>query len=154
MIAGATAEVALEKEGKIIFVSSERLGRGHDHAGGEEAALESLGARNDCCIGWSSPWRPRPWIVWTSGPLAVRGDETVLGRLAIEPDRTGPAIAGITPFFHAEPAVVRRNVRRHWPGWGSAVKDFPLMVMIRVDSLRRSSRADLFGKIIGEVPAV
>ncbi len=42
------------------------------------------------------------------GDLAVLGpecgNEATVDRLAIEPDRAGTAIPGITPFFHSKPA--------------------------------------------------
>ena len=105
MIAGTSTEVPLEMEGKILLRLLGEARRRHDHPRGAEAALE--------CLGVEKRLLHRMQFA-VAGETLERGDLAALGpecrneatvdRLAIEPDRAGTAIPGVTPFFHSEPA--------------------------------------------------
>ena len=95
-------------KGRSFFASSERLADGHDHARGAKAALERLGVEKRLLHRMEFAVAGQPL---ERGDLAALGpeggNEATVDRLAIEPDRAGAAIAGVTPFFHAKPAEAR-----------------------------------------------
>ena len=92
-------------KGRSFLASSERLADGHDHPRGAKAALERLGVEKRLLHRMELAVAGEPL---KRGDLAALGPESgnqaTVDRLAIEPDRARPAIAGVTPFFHSKPA--------------------------------------------------
>ena len=95
VVAGAAAEVALEGAGQVVsarFVGEAR--RGHDHAGGAEAALERLRVEERLLHRVQLAVAGEPL---ERGDLAALGpeggDEAAVDRLAVEPDGAGAAVA-------------------------------------------------------------
>ncbi len=110
-IAGAAAEVSLERAGQIATLRLIERRGGHHHAGGAEAALETLGVekrllhrmKRVALAGEPLDGRHRP-------PLGAEGrHETAMHRLAVEMDGAGPAIAGVAAFLDAEPAELAQE---------------------------------------------
>ncbi len=105
VIAGASTEVSLEMEGKILLRVLGEARRRHDHPRGAKAALERLGVEKRLLHRMQFAVAGKPL---ERGDLAALGpecgNEATVDRLAIEPDRAGTAIPGVTPFFHPEPA--------------------------------------------------
>ena len=109
-VAGAAAEVALERAGRSWRCASFSDGRGHDHAGGAEAALEALRVEER---------------LLHRVQLAVAGEALDGGDLAARrrgrpgtgscaparrrPDRAGAAVAGVAALLDAEPAQVAQE---------------------------------------------
>ena len=107
-IAGAAAEIALERMRQIGLMRLIHRGDGHDHAGGAEAALEGLGIherllhRMQRAVGLGE--------AFDGGDRLVLGaecrDEAGMNRLALDPDGAGAAVAGIATLFHAKEAAL------------------------------------------------
>src|SRR5262245_34241161 len=105
VIAGAATEVALEVEGKILLRVRGEARRRHDHARGAKAELERLGVEKRLLQRVEFAVAGEPLEGSDLTPLGTEGgDETAVDRFAIEPDRAGTAIPGVTPFFHSQPA--------------------------------------------------
>ena len=102
-ITGAAAEIALQRMRQVCFLLLAHAGRGHDHAGGAEAALEGL-----CVVeGLLDGMHPALGCkTLDGGDLAALGtegrDQAGMERLSVDPDGAGAAIAGIAALLHAE----------------------------------------------------
>ncbi len=92
-------------EGKILLCILGEARRRHDHPGGAKAALERLGVEKRLLHRMELAALGEPL---ERGDLAALGpecgNEATVDGLAIEPDRACAAIAGVTSFFHSEPA--------------------------------------------------
>ena len=116
-VAGAPAEIALERMREIgALLLIERRHR-HDHAGGAEAALKRLRVEK-------SLLHRMQVAVWRE-PLdrrhrAPRGAESRnqagVHRLAVEPDRAGAAVAGVAALLDAEDARLPQEGPQALPG--------------------------------------
>ena len=104
-VAGAAAEIALERPPKIGALRLVERSRGHDHAGGAEAALEALRVEERALhrmqfVAFGEALDGHDLAAFG----AEGGDEAGVHRLAVERHRAGAAVAGVAAFLDAEPA--------------------------------------------------
>ena len=127
-VAGAAAQVALQRRGQVGAPAPVERRRRHDHAGGAEAALEPLrvqeGALHRVQFALGRPRRPRQPL--DGGDVAAarperRGDAAV-DRLAVDPHRAGPAVAGVAALLDAEPAEVAQKGAQALAGAGRVLR--------------------------------
>ena len=104
-IAGAAADVALERVRQVGLVRLVERGRGrrHDHAGGAVAALEGLRVMEGLLDGMQLAVLGE---AFDGGDLAAfaaeGGHQAGMERLAVEPHRAGAAVAGVAALLDAE----------------------------------------------------
>jgi len=122
-ISRAPAQVALERMGKIgVLLGSER-GRGHDHARGAEAALEGVRVKERLLHGMDRAVRRE--ALDGRDPAAGRTisrHQAGMERHAVEPDRAGAAIAGVTAFLHPEGTALAQERAQALPRLGRGRK--------------------------------
>ena len=160
VIAGATAEVPLEMEGQILLRVLGEARRRHDHPGGAKAALERLGVEKRLLhrVEFAVAGKPLK-----RGDLAALGpecgNEATVDRLAIEPDRAGAAIPGVTPFLHAEPAEAPQQCSQALAGTRFGLECFAVDPIVHGgflfdDVQAEEFRANLFREVMRQVLAV
>ena len=102
-IAGAAAEVSLERSAKVLPLCLVKRCAGHDHARGAEPALKGLGVeerllhRVDAAVAGEAFDGGHGMAVGAKGR-----DQAAMHRLAIDQHRTGAAITGVAAFLDAE----------------------------------------------------
>ena len=102
-IAGAAAQVALERLPEVGALRLVERRRGHDHAGGAEAALEALRVEEGALHGMQFVAAGKALDRRHLAALgAERRDEATVHRLAVERHRAGAAVAGIASLLDAE----------------------------------------------------
>ena len=124
VIAGATTEVSLEMEGKILLFLFRKACRRHDHARRAKAALERLGVEKRLLHRMElARCAPGPCSVVTSRPLARNaGTRQLCTGLPSSQTVHAPQSPASHPFFTPNQPRSRRNVLKHWPGRGSAAE--------------------------------
>ena len=110
-VAGAAAEVSLQRPRQVLLLLVGEGRGGHDHAGGAEAALEAGGVAE---LPLHRVQVVRRAEALDRGHLAALGAErrrdAAVHRLAVEPHRARPAIACVATLLDAVRARV--NARR------------------------------------------
>ena len=104
-IAGAAAQVALERPRQVRLLFVGQSGRRHDHAGRAEAALEA-GSVAELTLHRVQVLR-RAEALDRGHPSSVgpeRRRDTAVHRITVEPHRACAAIAGVATLFDAVPA--------------------------------------------------
>ena len=116
-IARTAAQVALESMGQVRLLLLVERGRGHDHAGRAEAALERLGVEEGLLHGMQHavPREPFDRRDLAPGRPKCRHQAGMHGG-AVEPDRAGAAIAGVAAFLDAEDAAIAQERAQALPG--------------------------------------
>ena len=116
-VAGAPAQIALERTRQIRPLLVVQCSRGQDHAGRAEAALEGLGIEerllhrvHGTVRGQSLDGRDR-----TPGSAEGR-PQTGMDRHAVDPDRAGAAIAGVAALLDPEAALLPQKGAQALPG--------------------------------------
>ena len=125
LVAGAAAQVALQRPGRIGSLRIVQSRDCHDHPGRTEAALESLGVQ-ERLLGWVQCAIAVRQALDRGHRLAYgahrRVDAAVHGHPA-DVHGTGAAVAGVAPLLHPEPALLtqegaqalaRRGRRARW----------------------------------------
>ncbi len=109
-VSGAAAEISFEGVRQVGALLLIECGRGHDHAGGAEPALERVRVQERllhrvqrAALGQSLDRRHLP----PGG--AERGHQAGMHRRAVEPHGAGAAIAGIAALLHAEAALLAQE---------------------------------------------
>ncbi len=152
-IAGAPAQIALERGGEIVALGLVQARGGHDHAGRAKPALETLRLQEGALHRMQ---RAVARETFDGRDLAAVGaerrDEAAVHGLAVEQHAAGAAVAGVAALLHPEPPSCRRKVRRHWPGRGVAGERVPL-TSIAHGAARGAFAADLLGELQGHVLA-
>src|SRR5262249_48151045 len=114
-------------KGQVLLRLRGEARRGHDHARGTKAALKRLGIEERLLHRMEFAVAGKPLERGDLPALGPeRGNEATVDRLAIEPDRAGAAIAGITPFFHAKPAKASQKGSQALAGKGVGREGFPV----------------------------
>ena len=109
-IAGAATQIAFERARQVCLLLVVERGDGHDHAGGAEAALKSLGVEKGLLDRMQLAAGREPL---DGRHLAIGGakgrHEAGVHRFAVEPDRAGAAIAGVAALLDAEEAELAQE---------------------------------------------
>src|SRR5206468_8985913 len=104
-IAGAAADVALQRSAKIGALRLVERGGGEDHACGTEAALEALCVEEGLLHRMRAAISAKPFDRGDGAAFGAEGwDQAAVHRLAVEQHGAGAAIAGVAAFLHAEMA--------------------------------------------------
>ena len=110
VIAGAAAEIALQHPRQILARLLVEGRRGHDHAGGAEAALKGLRIEKGLLH------RVQPAVLRQAldgrdraALGAIGRHQAAMERHAVEPDGAGAAIALVAAFLDAEPAMLAQE---------------------------------------------
>ena len=105
-VAGAAADVALERTGQVVaLLLGQRRGR-HDHSGGAEAALEALRGQ-ERVLG-----RVRPQALDRGDRAAGRAHRRVDAAVHRDPVHVhgaGAAVAGVAALLHPVPALLAQE---------------------------------------------
>src|SRR5262249_53125928 len=104
-IAGATADVALQLPLKVGTLPPIEPGRGHDHAGRAEAALEALGVEEGALHRMRLVAVCKALDGGDGAALSAEGRrDAAMHRRAVDPYGTGAAVASIAALLDAKPA--------------------------------------------------
>jgi hypothetical protein len=111
VVTGAAAEIALQQARQILACLLLLEGRGgHDHAGGAEATLKGLRIEKGLLHRMQLAALREPLDRRDGAPGRPIGrHQTAVERRAVEPDRTGTAIALVAAFLDAEAAVLAQK---------------------------------------------
>ena len=102
-IAGAAADVALQRGAEIGPLGLVQRSAGENHAGGAEAALESLRVEEGLLHRVRAIFAAETFDRGDGAPLrAKRGDQAAMHGLAVEQHGAGAAIAGVAALLHSE----------------------------------------------------
>ncbi len=102
-VAGAAAQVALQRMGQIRLLFLGQRHRRHDHAGRAEAALEGLRVVEGLLHRMQRAARGEALDRGDLAALAAeRGYQAGMERLSVDMDRAGSAIAGVAALLDAE----------------------------------------------------
>lgn len=106
-VAGAAADVPLERPGRSVSCSSSRAAVVIRYPAVQNPHWNPCASRNCRCTGWSSPSSPAsPSTVVTARPSArTAGVEATVHRLPVDVHRARPAIPRVTALLDAEPAA-------------------------------------------------
>ncbi|MGY4503057.1 hypothetical protein ACVWYH_007014 [Bradyrhizobium sp. GM24.11] len=109
-IAGAAADISLQRSAEVGALRLVQRGAGHDHAGGAEAALKSLRVQEGLLHRVRAVFAAKTFDRRDRVPLcAKRRDQATMHRLAVEQHGAGAAVAGVTAFFHPEMAKLAQE---------------------------------------------
>ncbi len=109
-IAGAAAQVAFHRARQIGALRLIERSGGHDHAGGAEAALETLRVEKGALHRMQLVALSKPFDGCDLAAVGAEGrHQTGMHRLAIEIDGAGAAIAGVAAFLDAEMAELAQE---------------------------------------------
>ncbi len=109
-VAGAAAQVSLQRLPKVRALRLIERSRGHDHAGGAEAALEALRVEKGALHGMQFVAAGEAFDGrYLAAFGAEGGNEAAVHRLAVERHRAGAAVAGVAAFLDAEPAELAQE---------------------------------------------
>ena len=117
-IAGAAAEVSLQRARQVLLLLVGERRRGHDHARRCRSRTGSRGRRGTAAAADAGcPGEPRPSIVVTSRPSARNAGVMQLctgspSSHTVHAPQSPASQPFLTPWWPSE----RTNVRRHWPG--------------------------------------
>ncbi len=110
VIAGAAAQIALEHTRQVLPLLTVEGGRGHDHAGGAEAALKGLRIEKGLLQGVQLAVLRQPLDGRHLAPGGAEGrHQARVEWLAVDMDGAGAAIALVATFLDAEPAVLAQE---------------------------------------------
>ena len=159
-VAGAAADVALQRPIEVATLRLVQARGSHDHAGRAEAALKPLRLQEGLL---------HRMQLAVLGQAFDRGDGATLGAIGREtgtnaPGRRRPCTVqapqspASQPFLTPKQPSSRRNVRRHWPGRGRTVVAVPLTRKLtaaprRCRQTRRKSRRRIAASLGGATPA-
>ena len=105
MIAGASAEIALEVTRQVADLFLAEARRGHDHAGGAEAALEARGLHERGLHRMQFAVVRQAFDGGDSVAVGAKGgNQAAMNGDAVEPDGAGAAVAGVATLLDAEPS--------------------------------------------------
>src|SRR5262249_46469471 len=109
-IAGAAADVSLERRAEIRLLRLVQRSTGQNHAGGAEAALEALRVEKGLLHRMGAAVRRKALDGRDRTPLGTEGrDQAAMHRLAVEQNGAGAAIAGVATFLDAEMAEITQE---------------------------------------------
>ena len=118
VIARAAAKIAFQPEGQILLVFLGEGCGGHDHPRRAETA-------------------GKPFERGDFTPLRAESrHEAAMHRLAIEPDRAGATVTGITAFFHAEPSQIAYESAQALPRPGLSIEGLSVDCVAHANSSR------------------
>ncbi len=118
-IAGAAAQVALQRVAELGALRLIEGRRGHDHAGGTEAALEALRLEKRALHRVQFVALRQAFDGGHFAALRAQSrHQAGMHRLAVEIDRAGAAVAGVAAFLDAEPAELTQERAQALPGGG------------------------------------
>ena len=135
-----TAKIPLEYARQVFAVFFTQAGRGHDHAGRTETALETLRVDKRLLHGMQLLLAGQTF--YCRHLLAGRANgrnKAAMDGDAIEPDRAGSAIAGIASFFDSEPPQVAQETAQALPGPRFPGEGFAVDVKVHEDSPSENS---------------
>ena len=116
-IAGAAADIALQRGAEVLPLRLVQRGAGQDHAGGAEAALKSLRIEEGLLHRMRAAVAAKTFDGGDRVPLgAKRRDQAAMHRLAVEQHGAGAAIAGVAALLDAEMAELAQERAQALPG--------------------------------------
>ena len=126
-IARTATEIAFQRPRQVLLLLIVERDGGHDHAGRAVAALIGLGVEKGllhrmqlAVMGESLDGRHLAALG------AEGGHEAGVDGLAVEPDRAGPAIAGVAALLHAEEAEIAHEGAQALPRPRLGREPFPI----------------------------
>ena len=127
-IAGAAADIALQRAAEVRPLRLVERRRGHDHAGGAEAALEALRVEEGALhrvqfAGFAETFDGRD----VAALGAERRNEATVHRLAVDEHGAGAAVAGIAALLDAEPAELAQEGAQTLAGRRPRENSLPLI---------------------------
>ena len=152
-IAGAAADIALERMRQVGLVRLVERGRGrrHDHAGRAVAALEGLRIVERLLDGMHLAVLGEALDGRDLAALAAEGGHQAgVERLAVEPHRAGAAVAGVAALLDAEHLQVAQEGAQALAGLRFGRVPTAIDLVVAHDSSARI----LFGKVVGDVALV
>ena len=153
-VAGAAAEIALQRARQVRPLLLVERGGGHDHAGRAEAALEGLRVEEGLLHRMQLAVRGEPLDGGDLPPRGAKGrHQAGMHRLAVEPHRAGAAIAGVAALLDAEHAALAQEGAQALAGPRLGRERLPFDVKFMAVPAGQF-RADLLGEMIGEVAPV
>ncbi|MGY4481078.1 hypothetical protein ACVWWR_000269 [Bradyrhizobium sp. LM3.2] len=109
-IAGAAADIALQRHAEIGALRLVERGTGQDHAGGAEAALKALRIEEGLLHRMCAAVPAETFDRGDGAPLGAEGrDQAAMHRLAVEQHGASAAIAGVAALLHAEMAELAQE---------------------------------------------
>ena len=109
-IAGAAADIALQRSAEILPLRLVQRGAGQDHAGGAEAALESLRIEKRLLHRMGAAVGRQTLDGGDGVAVGAEGrDQAAMHRLAVDQHGAGAAVAGVAAFLDAEMAELAQE---------------------------------------------
>ena len=152
-VAGAAADVALERMRQVGLVGLVERGRGrrHHHAGGAVAALEGLRVMEGLLDGMQLAVLGEAFDGGDLLAFAAEGrHQAGMERLAVHPHRAGAAVAGVAAFLDAEHFQVAQEGAQALAGLRFGRVQAAIDLVLAHDSSARI----LFSEIVGDVALV
>src|SRR5947207_1025724 len=116
-IAGAAAEVSLERSAEVLPLCLVERCAGHDHARGAEPALKGLGVEERLLHRVDAAAASEAFDGGHGMPVGAKGrDQAAMHRLAVDQHRTGAAITGVAAFLDAEMPELAQEGSQALPG--------------------------------------
>src|SRR6202789_3046896 len=116
-IAGAAADIALQRRTKILPLRLVQRGTGQDHAGGAEAALKSLRVQKGLLHRMDGGFARKAFDGGDRVAFgAERRNEAAMYRLVVEQHGAGAAVASVATFLDAEMAELAQKRAQALPG--------------------------------------